>query len=167
MFNGINLVIPTLVLSNIMLIYVITIFGRDLQNYVFSIINRQDFFFFIAITFFLSFIIFKYLLRGYIVSDKYFSFRSLSWIIVMIYAQYLIVIPEEKMHIVLFSFLGLICSNIYNYKIGILISIFVSISDEILQHILPDRYFGWDDIFMNLFASLFTIFVFRFWKKYD
>ena len=147
---------------NITLIFLISIFGRKFQGFTFQLIDRNNFFIFISIAFVTIFIILKKVLIKYHIIQNLFVQRSILWTVIMILSQYLIIIPEEKMHILLFSFFGFFCSHIINLYVGFFLAFSVSIADEILQHFLPDRYFGWDDILMNLFASLFTIFIFRF-----
>ena len=157
-----DLLIVSLLLLNTIFIFFVSIFGRELQNITFNIINKNYFYIFVSIIFVLGLLIIKNLLRKQISYQKFFWRKSLFWVILMLLSQYFITIPEEKVHLLLFSFLGLFSSFVKRYSVSIIFLLIISILDEILQKILPDRFFSWDDVLINLYASIITISIYKF-----
>lgn len=157
-----DLLIVSLLLLNTIFIFFVSIFGRELQNIIFNIINKNYFYIFVSIIFVLGLPIIKILLRKQISCQKFFWRKSFCWIMLMLLSQYFITIPEEKVHLLLFSFLGFFSSFVKRYSVSIIFLLIISILDEVLQKILPNRFFSWDDVLINLYASLITVSIYKF-----
>jgi len=153
------------VILNILLIFLISIYGRILENIFFSIINHKDMQIFIGSCFILGFTIIWLILIREIKNHKPFLYAFFICFFVMLFSQSFIIKPVEKIHLVLFSYLGLFCFYYTNLTKAIIICLIISLADEVLQYFLPDRYFGWSDVFVNSYASIVTLLIFRFTKK--
>ena len=97
---------------------------------------------------------------------KSFFYASVICFLIMVISQSFIIKPVEKIHLILFSFFGLFCSYYFNIRKAIIISLTMSLADEILQYFLPERYFGWGDVLINSYASVITILIFKISKKH-
>ena len=99
-----HLLIFNILLLNSIFIFFVSIFGRELQNITFNLINKNDFYIIVSIIFVLGLLIIKKLLHKHIYCQNYFWRKSSIWIMVMLLSQYFIVIPEEKIHLLLFQY---------------------------------------------------------------
>jgi len=160
-----NNLLQASVIFNVLLIFLISIYGRILESIFFSIINHKDMEIFIGSSFILGFTIIWLILNRKIKNHKPFLYAFFICFFVMLFSQSFIIKPVEKIHLVLFSYLGLFCFYYTNLTKAIIICLIISLADEVLQYFLPNRYFGWSDVLVNSYASIVTILIFRFTKK--
>jgi len=153
-----------LVIGNALLIFLISINGRSFESFFFSLINEKYMHIFIGAFFILGFISVWFILRGEVKNFKSFFYASFICFIIMAISQGFIIKPVEKIHLILFSFFGLFCSYYLNVRNAIIISLIMSLADELLQYFLPERYFGWGDVLINSYASVLTVLIFYFTK---
>ena len=157
--------INVLILINVATIFTISILGRGLQNFFFSVINKDQFYIVIAISFIFGFISLGVLLRSKITNSNSFFLRVSFCILIMLISQSYIVRPEEKLHLLLFSFLGFLISFFHKVRFGLTVGLLVSFGDEVLQYFVPNRFFGWDDVMINLYAAYVTFFILKYKSK--
>ena len=160
-----NNLLQALVITNAILIFLISINGRLLESLFFSLIDEKRMQIFIGTFFILGFISIWFMLKKDIKSFKSFFYASALCFLIMVISQSFIFKPVEKIHLILFSFFGLFCSYYFDIRKAIIISLTMSIADEILQYFLPERYFGWGDVLINSYASVITILIFKISKK--
>jgi hypothetical protein len=160
-----NNLLQVLVISNAILIFLISINGRLFEGLFFSLIDERHMQIFIGTFFILGFISIWFLLKKDVKSFKSFFYTSALCFLIMLISQSFIIKPVEKIHLILFSFFGLFCSYCFDIRKAIIISLTMSIADEILQYFLPERYFGWGDVLINSYASVITILIFKISKK--
>ena len=160
-----NNLLQVLVISNAILIFLISINGRLLESLFFSLIDEKRMQIFIGTFFILGFISIWFMLKKDIKSFKSFFYASALCFLIMVISQSFIFKPVEKIHLILFSFFGLFCSYYFDIRKAIIISLTMSIADEILQYFLPERYFGWGDVLINSYASVITILIFKISRK--
>ena len=160
-----NNLLQALVITNAILIFLISINGRLLESLFFSLIDEKRMQIFIGAFFILGFISIWFMLKKDIKSFKSFFYASALCFLIMVISQSFIFKPVEKIHLILFSFFGLFCSYYFDIRKAIIISLTMSIADEILQYFLPERYFGWGDVLINSYASVITILIFKISKK--
>ena len=160
-----NNLLQALVITNAILIFLISINGRLLESLFFSLIDEKRMQIFIGTFFILGFISVWFMLKKDIKSFKSFFYASALCFLIMVISQSFIFKPVEKIHLILFSFFGLFCSYCFDIRKAIIISLTMSITDEILQYFLPERYFGWGDVLINSYASVITILIFKISKK--
>ena len=160
MINNVKL----LVAINIGIIFLISIFGRDLQSILFGVLNKNHFGLLIAALFIVGFIVVSRSSYSKIYKKNTFFIRVIICTSLMLISQNFIMRPEEKLHLLLFSFLGFFCSFFPRVSVAFVIVLGVSFGDEVLQYFLPTRYFGWDDVILNSYASIAAILIFRFRK---
>ena len=156
--------IKILLALNAGVIFLISIIGRDLQHFFFGIFDKNQFYLVIAVSFFIGFVVLGKLLKSQIWHSKTFIIRTCICITLMLISQSFISRPEEKLHLLLFSFLGFFCSFFPKIWFAVAIALLISLGDEVLQHLLPKRYFGWDDVMINAYAALSAIIIFRYGK---
>jgi hypothetical protein len=161
-----NNLLQALVITNAILIFLISINGRLLESLFFSLIDEKRMQIFIGTFFILGFISIWFMLKKDIKSFKSFFYASALCFLIMVISQSFIFKPVEKIHLILFSFFGLFCSYYFDIRKAIIISLTMSIADEILQYFLPERYFGWGDVLINSYASVITILIFKISKKH-
>ena len=159
--------IKILVALNAGIIFLISIIGRDLQLVFFGIIDKNQFYLVTAVSFIVGFVVLGKLLKSQIRPLKSFIIRACICITLMLISQSFISRPEEKLHLLLFSFLGFFCSFFPKIWVAVAIALLISLGDEVLQHLLPRRYFGWDDVMINAYAALSAIVIFRYGKYED
>jgi len=80
--------------------------------------------------------------------------------------------PGEKIHMAQYGLLGVLLYNALKidfdrfgkkfYLCGSLICLIVGAIDEIIQWILPNRYFTWHDVFINGLSGIIVFLVIRF-----
>lgn len=153
-----------LLAMNTGLIFLISIIGRDLQHFFFNIFDKNQFYVFIALSFVIGFGLLGKYLKPHIRHPDSFIIRAVICIVLMLISQAFISIPEEKLHILLFAFLGFFCSFFPKIWVAISFALVISFSDEFLQHLLPSRYFGWKDVMINACAAILAIIIFRYRK---
>ena len=159
--------IKILAALNAGIIFLISIIGRDLQHVFFGIFDEKQFYLVIAISFVVGFVVLGKHLKSQLRHSKSFIIRACFCITLMLISQTFISRPEEKLHLLLFSFLGFFCSFFPKIWVAVAIAILISLGDEVLQQLLPRRYFGWDDVMINAYASLSAIIIFRYGKHED
>lgn len=152
--------IRTLLFFNALSIFAISIFGRELQAFTFRFMSPAHFYIFIMLGLILGFG-FIYLIQKHN-PIQLFVVRATACTALMFVTQSFIEIPEEKLHLLLFSLLGLLCFLSFKLSVAILIALAVSLADEVLQHYLPRRYFGLHDVLINAYAAVATILIFSF-----
>jgi len=84
----------------------------------------------------------------------------------------LVKFPAEKTHIAEYGLLGILVYNALKvdfdrfdkrlYLSGIVICLVVGALDEIIQGILPNRYFNWSDVLLNGVSGITTLLLIRF-----
>lgn len=163
--NQKSILLGTLIVSNALIIFLVSINGRLFESVFFNLINPEDMHIFMGFSFILGFSSLWFILKGEAKNFKSFFYASLICFLVMYVSQSFIGKPVEKVHLILFSFFGLFCAYYYDIRKAIVISLSMSLADEILQFFLPDRYFGWGDVIVNSFASVMTVLIFQLTKK--
>jgi hypothetical protein len=160
-----NNLLQALVISNAILIFLISINGRLFEGLFFSLIDEKYMQVFIGIFFIIGFIFIWFILKKDIKIFKSFFYGSILCFLIMVISQSFIIKPVEKIHLILFSFFGLFCAYSFDIRKAIIISLIMSIADEILQFFLPERHFDWGDVLINSYASVITILIFKISKK--
>ena len=97
----------------------------------------------------------------------FFLFIGLFFVMIKL-AKY----PAEKIHIAEYGLLGVFLYNALKmhfnrlsgklYTYGFILCLIIGALDEVIQWILPNRYFGWYDIFMNGASGMITLLIIRF-----
>ena len=161
-----NNLLQALVISNAVLIFLISINGRLFESLFFSLIDERHMQIFIGTFFIIGFISIWFMFKEDVKSFKSFFYASVICFLIMVISQSFIIKPVEKIHLILFSFFGLFCTYYFNIRKAIIIALIMSLADEILQYFLPERYFGWGDVLINSYASVITILIFTISKKH-
>lgn len=92
----------------------------------------------------------------------------LAWLILLaaifsyIYGIVTIQYPEEKIHFLEYGVLAFLLfqalrcrfSEHTSYLFAFLLASFLGLGDEGIQHVLPNRYYQWDDVVLNSVSSL-------------
>lgn len=81
-------------------------------------------------------------------------------------------LPAEKIHVAEYGLLGVLLYNALRidfdrfgkklYVYGILVCLIVGTLDEIIQLILPNRYFDWCDVFVNGVSGIVMLLMIKF-----
>ncbi|MFC1646165.1 VanZ family protein [Candidatus Omnitrophota bacterium] len=84
----------------------------------------------------------------------------------------LVKLPAEKIHVAEYGLLGVLFYNALKvdfdrfgkklYIYGIIACLIIGILDEIIQLILPNRYFGWSDIVVNSVCAIVVLLMIKF-----
>lgn len=129
-----------------------SVFGRNIQQYVIENYSRQN------ITITIGVILALMCIKGsywLIKNHAYSRLWHLLWFIpLFIIYPYTMPIIEERVHFIIFGLLGYLSSTLFPVRITFLICISISVLDEGLQWYLPDRVGDWHDISINLIASI-------------
>lgn len=154
-------VLHAFLILNIVVIHAFSIFGRDLQRGAFQFFGKQFVVSFIGLTL-VAGIISTAIIFGPSIKRNGYTHLRVAICVVFLFVSFLLVdLPSEKLHVFLFGFLGLFCSFIPKFQIAAFIIMITSLGDEVIQHFVPRRYFGWDDVLVNIYASLTTFGILR------
>ena len=121
-----NNLLQALVISNAVLIFLISINGRLFESLFFSLIDERHMQIFIGTFFIIGFISIWFMFKEDVKSFKSFFYASVICFLMMVISQSFIIKPVEKIHLILFSFFGLFCSYYFNIKKAIIIALTMS-----------------------------------------
>lgn len=140
-----------LFIALVLLIGLLSIKGTALRLWSFQVMPREN----------LGMVIGAVLVAS-ILAASGAAFRRFGWrraleilpllVAVYVVSEYLSVV-EERLHFITFGFLGAASVNAFGLAWGAVASLVVSVWDEWLQHILPDRVGDWRDVRFNIMAS--------------
>ncbi len=151
--------LPSLFLS--FFIIGIAPWARKILRFIYSHIERENASQWLKISFMIGFI----LLTFYFINRlKKIDFKPLSFLFLFPFLPFAILffkikLPEEKIHLMEYSLLGLLLYKDYikgKVKLSLSISFIIILSflDELFQLILPDRIFDYRDIIFNFTGGL-------------
>ncbi|MGQ9617685.1 MAG: VanZ family protein [Candidatus Aminicenantia bacterium] len=131
--------------------------ARKILRFTYTIITREKAGFYLKILFFITLILFIFLsLKKLGKSQLYETSTLLAFITIPFSIIFFrIKLPEEKIHLIEYFFLGfLLFKDYFKRKISLFLSIFVlfivATFEEFFQLLLPDRIFDTRDILFNL-----------------
>ncbi len=78
---------------------------------------------------------------------------------------WIIKIPEEKIHFLEYGILAVLIERalriekkvFLTYVLTVLFTSFFGLVDEVIQHYLPERYFGWGDVLFNALGGILGV----------
>ncbi len=76
-------------------------------------------------------------------------------------------LPEEKIHFFEYGFLAFLvfkafrvdCSRLSSFYLSLILTTALGFIDEVIQGILPNRYFQWSDVFLNMASALLGLLI--------
>lgn len=145
-------IIQVLWLLTIIIIPLLSIYGRPVQKYIEEILSSNQLTIIIGlILFIISINAVYWLIRRH----SYQRIWHLAWFIpLFLIAPYFMPVIEERVHFIVFGIFGFLSMLIFSPKIAITVCISISVLDEGLQWYLPDRVGDWFDVGINILASV-------------
>lgn len=146
--------------------------ARKIQNFVAALAGRSFFGYFVLITVIVLFVVLTYVLYTRL---KIHAISNYIWLVLILamYVYFTLKLwanPEEAIHFIEYGLLGFFLFKAFDHHIGdssiylaaFLLGSLVGTCDEILQWIVPGRYFDFRDVGLNALSSgLFQILL---WK---
>lgn len=159
-----SILIKTLWLLSISAIPLISIYGRPVQHFLKDNLSSWQLAIIVGVILLAISIKAIYWL---IKRHSYKRIGHLLWFIpLFIIAPYFMPIVEERVHFIVFGVFGFLSMLIFSPQTAITLCLSISMLDEGLQWLLPDRVGDWFDVGINMLASLGgAIFSFVSWKK--
>lgn len=145
----------------VVLIALLSIFGRDIQLLLITIIDSR----YIAgsvfvVLFGILFALWRKRGRYHIQKRTFLATTALLLAgIAAVQLRYLM--PAEAVHFLVFSWLGWVSTTVFGPLYAVVAVVSVAVGDEVLQHYLPSRFGDVHDVIINLLSG-FTGIILRF-----